>query len=97
MRDPQSMSPGSIMPAYEWLLTQKLDISDTKAKIQAMKKLGVPYEDYEIENAEKYLKIQSQDIADNLAKEGIKVHSDTEIIAMIAYLQRLGTDIKKAE
>jgi cytochrome c oxidase cbb3-type subunit I/II len=97
MRDPQSMSPGSIMPAYEWLLTQKLDISDTKAKIQAMKKLGVPYEDYEIENAEKYLKIQSQDIADNLAKEGIKVHSDKEIIAMIAYLQRLGTDIKKAE
>jgi cytochrome c oxidase cbb3-type subunit I/II len=97
MRDPQSMSPGSIMPAYEWLLTQKLDISDTKAKIKAMKKLGVPYEDYEIENTEKYLTIQAQDIADNLAKEGIKVKSDKEIIAMIAYLQRLGTDIKKAE
>jgi cytochrome c oxidase cbb3-type subunit I/II len=97
MRDPTSMSPGSIMPAYEWLLEQDLDTKDTKNKIKAMKTLGVPYEDYEIEDAEKYLEIQSQDIADNLAKEGIKTKSDKEIIAMIAYLQRLGTDIKKTE
>ncbi len=97
MLDPTSMSPGSIMPTYEWLYEQNLNTKDTKNKIKAMKTLGVPYEDYEIEEAEKYLKIQSQDIVDNLAKEGIKAKSDKEIIAMIAYLQRLGTDIKKMD
>ena len=43
MEDPRSKSPGSIMPAYPWLLTQDLDISKTTTKITAMRKLGVPY------------------------------------------------------
>jgi cytochrome c oxidase cbb3-type subunit I/II len=95
MRDPQSMSPGSIMPPYEWLLEQKLSRSSTKAKLKAMRSIGVPYDDYAIENAEKDLETQAKLISDNLAKEGIKVAPDKEIVALIAYLQRLGTDIKK--
>jgi cytochrome c oxidase cbb3-type subunit I/II len=43
------------------------------------------------------LKTQADGIAANLAKEGVKVSSDKEIIALIAYLQRIGTDIKKTE
>jgi cytochrome c oxidase cbb3-type subunit I/II len=44
MLDPQTMSPGSIMPPYEWLITQKLDTTTTISKINAMRSLGVPYE-----------------------------------------------------
>jgi cytochrome c oxidase cbb3-type subunit I/II len=95
MRDPTSMSPGSIMPPYVFLIEQKLNTRSTKDKIRAMKTLGVPYDDYAINHAERDLAEQAKGIAENLAKENIKVKSDREIVALIAYLQRLGTDIKK--
>jgi cytochrome c oxidase cbb3-type subunit I/II len=97
MKEPTSMSPGSIMPAYPWLEEQVLTISDTKDKIKAMKTLGVPYSDYEVRDANEILQKQAQEITASLSKEGIKIKSDREIIALIAYLQRLGTDIKKTE
>jgi cytochrome c oxidase cbb3-type subunit I/II len=94
MREPTAISPGSIMPVYDWLLTQKLNTDDTQSKMAGMQKLGVPYTDAEVSNAVADLEKQAQQITDNLAKEGVKTKSDKEIIAMIAYLQRLGTDIK---
>jgi cytochrome c oxidase cbb3-type subunit I/II len=97
MRDPTSMSPGSIMPPYEFLIEQKLNTGSTKDKIKAMKTLGVPYDEYAINHAETDLAEQAKGISENLAKENIKVKSDREIIALIAYLQRLGTDIKKGQ
>lgn len=95
MMDPTSMSPGSIMPAYPWLVEQTLNTSLTTSKLEALKSIGVPYEDEYIANAEQDIKKQADEITGVLKKEGIKVSSDKEIIAMIAYLQRLGTDIKK--
>ena len=95
MREPSSMSPGSIMPNYAWLLEQSLNTSQTRDKLAAMKKLGVPYSTQEISNAVKDLKTQAKAIQANLAAEKIKVSEDKEIIALIAYLQRLGTDITK--
>lgn len=95
MMDPTSMSPGSIMPAYPWLTEQTLNTSLTTSKLEALKSIGVPYEDDYIANSDQEIKKQSNEITDVLKKEGIKVSSDKEIIAMIAYLQRLGTDIKK--
>lgn len=95
MRDPQSMSPGSIMPAYDWLYEQTLNTDQTQDKLAAMKKLGVPYSDAEISNAVADLKTQSKAIQERLAEEKIKVSANKEIIALIAYLQRLGTDITK--
>jgi len=94
LMDPRLMSPGSIMPNYDWLLTQNLDTTTTVAKINAMRTLGVPYAvGYEkIANAD--LNKQATEIADNLAKDHMKVKSNKEIIAIIAYIQRLGTDIK---
>lgn len=94
LMDPTTMSPGSIMPPYPWLIDQTLDTSTTVAKINAMRTLGVPYEEgYELKaNAD--LKAQADAIAANLAIDNIKIQSDKEIIAIIAYLQRLGTDIK---
>jgi cytochrome c oxidase cbb3-type subunit I/II len=92
--DPRAISNGSIMPNYDWLITQKLDTSLTVAKINAMRKLGVPYPAgfEKIANAD--LAKQAHGIADDMAKDHVKVKSDREIIAIIAYLQRLGVDIK---
>ncbi|MBC7915077.1 MAG: cbb3-type cytochrome c oxidase subunit II, partial [Pyrinomonadaceae bacterium] len=92
--DPTTMSPGSIMPPYPWLIDQKLDISTTESKITAMRTLGVPYEEGFEEKANRKLNLQAEMISKNLAADNIKVKSDREIIAVIAYLQRLGIDIK---
>ncbi|WP_276349202.1 cytochrome-c oxidase, cbb3-type subunit I [Daejeonella sp. JGW-45] len=94
MLDPTTMSPGSIMPPYPWLIEQQLDTTTTVSKVKAMRSLGVPYAPgYEV-IANRDLTTQSKTIADNLKKDNIKVKDDREIIALIAYLQRLGTDIK---
>ncbi|MFC5272305.1 cytochrome-c oxidase, cbb3-type subunit I [Adhaeribacter terreus] len=97
MMDPTSMSPGSIMPPYPWLFEQDLDISDTEAKIEAMQKMGVPYEPGYAKKANADLMKQAKEISADLAKEGIEVKPEKEIVALIAYLQRLGTDIKVKE
>lgn len=94
MLDPTLMSPGSIMPAYPWLLDNDLDTSTTAPKIRAMIKLGVPYPDHYDQIANKDLMQQADSITSNLKKDGIEILSNKEIIALIAYLQRLGTDIK---
>jgi cytochrome c oxidase cbb3-type subunit I/II len=94
MLEPVSMSPGSIMPTYPWLHEDDLNTSSTKAKIAALRKLGTPYpEGYEDTIAEE-MAAQAQGIAENLKKEGIEQEGveSKEIVALIAYLQRLGVD-----
>ena len=95
MLEPSSMSPGSIMPSYSWLLDDDLDVSTLKAKIKAMQTLGVPYPVGYADVAEADLNKQANAIAANLKKDGIETSPKKEIIALIAYLQRIGTDIKK--
>lgn len=97
MENPRSMSPNSIMPPYPWLVEQKLDMSTTSKKISVMRTLGVPYEEGYEEFANEDLMEQADKIAQDLAENGVAVESDKEIIALIAYLQRLGTDIKTTE
>ncbi|TXE10649.1 cytochrome-c oxidase, cbb3-type subunit I [Gelidibacter salicanalis] len=110
MYDPQSTSSGSIMPAYKWMITTELDKSNTETKMQAMVNLGVPYTDEEIANAQQHMADQGEQIEKNLYSDPDFVASyetdknssgadfvemrDREIVALIAYLQRLGTDIK---
>jgi cytochrome c oxidase cbb3-type subunit I/II len=92
--DPRITSPGSIMPMYPWLLEDDLDISNTAKKINAMRTLGVPYQKGYEQIANDDLKAQAKQIADELNnEEDINTTPDKEIIALIAYLQRLGTDI----
>ncbi len=94
LENPRSMSPGSIMPSYPWLLTQSLDTRVTPAKISAMRTLGVPYEEGYEDFAVDDLNKQAESISDDLMNSGVFVEPDKEIVALIAYLQRLGTDIK---
>lgn len=94
--DPRSTSPGSIMPRYPWLLTQKLDTDCLPARISALRKVGVPYPAGYEKTALEDLKAQAQKIVTNLKAGQVTTDSDKEIVAVIAYLQRLGTDIKSA-
>jgi len=96
MLEPQSISPGSIMPAYPWLICDELDLETLPRRISVLRTLGTPYpegyEDRVFSDAEK----QAKQIAARLKADGIEMAEleKKEIIAMIAYLQRLGTDIK---
>lgn len=102
MYDPQSISAGSLMPRYQWLIHDKLDNSLLQKKMQAMVTLGVPYTPEEIANAPQTLEAQAKKIEASLMKDSDIQKSfgnetanplkDREIIALIAYLQRLGTD-----
>lgn len=91
--DPQRVNEGSIMPPYPWLAKQKLNTRTTVRKLQVMANLGAPYEESYIENPFDDMAAQAKKIGDDLRAAGIEVEDDREIIAMIAYLQKLGTDI----
>ena len=94
MDDPRTMSPGSIMPSYAHMLDQDLDISHTEGKIRAMQTLGVPYPAGYDKLAPADLEKQALEIQASLKKDGIQTSEKKEIIALIAYLQRVGKDIK---
>jgi cytochrome c oxidase cbb3-type subunit I/II len=95
MDNPQDISPGTIMPAYSFMIDQLLDTASTPAKIKAMRTIGVPYAEGYENSANKDLMEQANKIADNLKKDKIKVLANTEIVAIIAYLQRMGADTEK--
>ncbi|WP_299781760.1 cytochrome-c oxidase, cbb3-type subunit I [uncultured Formosa sp.] len=116
MYDPQSTSSGSIMPAYQWIVRNELDKSDTENKMEVMVTLGVPYSEEDIANAQQSMLEQGTAIEKNLyndpdfaetyendKKSAAESGDDfvemknREIVALIAYLQRLGTDIKVKE
>jgi len=93
--DPQSISTGSVMPAYSFLIDNVLDTSTTGGKIRAMQKLGVPYPAGYDKVANQDLVKQANEIVSDLKNNSVGVKADKEVIALIAYLQRLGTDITK--
>lgn len=96
MYEPTSMSPGSIMPAYPWLFRRTIDVASTPARIRAMQKMGVPYPAGYDQKANQDVEKQAKEIAARLKADKIEVKPDREIIALIAYLQRMGTDIKNS-
>ena len=101
MSDPRSTSPGSIMPRYSWLIKDDMNASNLESKMKGLVTLGVPYTDEEITGAKQSLLDQAKLIENNLRQDpeyvknyGSSNIQNKEIIALIAYLQRLGTDIK---
>lgn len=97
MKDPRSTSPGSIMPAYPWLYEARIDAADVTASVQALATLGTPYADTSEAWVKQQLDAQGAEIVGRLKGNGIaEAEADLEIVALTAYLQRLGTDGKKA-
>jgi cytochrome c oxidase cbb3-type subunit I/II len=86
------------MPPYPWLYTQRLDTNSLPARIAALRRVGVPYAPgFENGDAQKDLATQAARIVVSLRVGSItNAPADAEIIGLIAYLQRLGTDIKSA-
>jgi len=95
MINPQKTNIQSIMPPYPWLAEQDIDLEIIPKKIRAMQTLGTPYPEKYDQKAVEDLKLQAGEIASGLRSSGIEVEDQKEIIAVIAYLQRLGTDITK--
>jgi cytochrome c oxidase cbb3-type subunit I/II len=96
MEDPQTTTPQSIMPKYPWLVTDDLDFGTVQPRVDAMAMLGVPYGEA-VQHGEVMARAQAQGIAGELrAQGGPPGLEGKKIVALIAYLQRLGTDIRKA-
>jgi len=97
MIDPTSITAGSIMPPYPWLAENELQTELTVRKLEIMKQLGAPYTEEEVRNAVGDLETQAAAIAAELTAQGSGTGPEAakkEMVALIAYLQRLGTDIK---
>jgi cytochrome c oxidase cbb3-type subunit I/II len=99
MIDPRLVSEGSIMPAYPWLM-DPLDVSNIEEKISAMRSLGVPYPEGYEDRALEDLNRQAQEIYLAIITQDPEIQSarpDMELIALIAYMERLGSDIHKTD
>jgi Cu2+-exporting ATPase len=88
--DPRATSPGSNMPPYPGFTTGRVDLARTTDKLHAMKTIGVPYSDAEIAAASTDARTQGEGIAKDLHLAGVDVAPDSELVAVTAYLQRLG-------
>jgi cytochrome c oxidase cbb3-type subunit I/II len=99
MMNPRDITQGSNMPGYPHMATNKVDLARTQDKMGALKAVGVPYKDADLTGAQQSGEQQAAGIVKDLAGEGVQVQPNTEIVAVIAYLQRLGkhgTDEKKS-
>lgn len=92
MRDPRSTSPGSVMPPYPWLHRDKIDPVDVAASVRALARAGTPYDATDDASVAASLEQQARTITTSLAGNGITAAWDDEIIALTAYLQRLGVE-----
>ena len=92
MEDPRALSPGSIMPAYAHMLRKTVDPADIGKSIRALAKVGHPYAETTDDWVAAQMQSQGGRIVENLAAAGRTTTWDTEIVAMIAYLQRLGVE-----
>lgn len=92
MLNPRDIEAKSIMPNYPWLLSGKTDFEILPKKLGLMKQLGVPYSDAQVAQATADARAQAQEIAESLSRDGVKEPelADREIVALIAYLQKLG-------
>ena len=92
MKDPRSTSPGSVMPTYPWLYTAKVDPLEVAATVRTLRKVGVPYDDQTIADIPQQIQAEGTAIVASLKTGGFTAAPDDEIVALIAYLQRLGKD-----
>jgi len=95
MENPRSTSPNSIMPPYPHMLENELDLSDLPTKLKRLRILGTPYSDDEVENAVEIARAEAEAIAREVEAQGGPQGLETkQIVALVAYLQRLGKDIE---
>ena len=97
LADPREVVSGSIMPSYPWLFRDKTDFAILPKKFSVMKSLGVPYTEDDVRTAESDARAEAVEVANRLSAQGVPAQKleEKEIVALIAYLQRLGADYKR--
>lgn len=97
MIDPAGVTANSIMPSFPYLTEKEIDFGSITIRLKAMRAIGVPYSQTEIDNGIENAKTQAKMLADKLAAQNqnkpVANAEKTQMIALIAYLQRMGTDI----
>ncbi len=85
------------MPSYPWMQENLVDMDTMSVKLKAMKALGVPYTDGDIANVEDSYLTQARKVQSKLKESGVEINERSEMVSIIAYMQRLGVDIKNAD
>ncbi len=94
--EPTSITARSIMPAYPHFLTKTINFEQIQSRVDAMAMLGVPYGDA-VNRAPEMARAQAADIAAEIERQGGPSDlRDKQIVAIVAYMQRLGMDIKNS-
>ncbi len=91
--DPRQVSVGSIMPAYPWLFDDRADVGALQRKIDVLRTLGVPYPPWSAADIAAAAQAQAKQITAELRVQQRLVEPDREIVALIAYLQKLGRSV----
>jgi cytochrome c oxidase cbb3-type subunit 2 len=106
LKDPQSMVPESLMPHYAFLADTVLDADNIEGKLRTLRVVGVPYSDDDIAHAKADLAVQANPLGDpaSLLTRYAKANTVpgdgkqvTEMDALVAYLQVLGTEVNFAD
>jgi cytochrome c oxidase cbb3-type subunit I/II len=96
--NPRATSPGSVMPSYAHLLSEDIAWDDIPSRIHAMTVLGVPYDAQVKDHPGDIARAQAAELATKLQTEGgPSGMTSKEVIALIAYMQRLGVDIRASK
>ncbi len=96
--NPRATSPGSVMPSYPHLLEDTIPWHKLQGRINAVAMLGTPYSKAVLDDAAGVAKVQATELAAKLqAAGGPAGMADKDVIALIAYMQRLGMDIRAAQ
>ena len=108
--DPRELVPGSVMPAYGWLLRNELRVDDLPLHLRALRRLGTPYSEAMVEHAARDARGQADpdsdaafDVFDRYGDDtGVRAFDGdpdrlTEMDALIAYLQILGRLTDRAQ
>ena len=96
--NPRDVIEQSLMPNYDWLMHKKINFYELRKKLQVMKFLGVPYTESEVGNADSDAEKQAKQVVSRLVEQGVKDNerlAQTEMIALIAYIQSLGKNVSK--
>jgi len=93
LMDPRQVSVGSIMPAYRWLFDDRADVGALQRKIDVLRTLGVPYPPWSAADIAAAAQAQARQITAELRVQQRLVEPDREIVALIAYLQKLGRSV----
>jgi cbb3-type cytochrome c oxidase subunit II len=97
MQDPRAVVPQSIMPAYAWIYDAKVEIGVVADKMRVLKRLGTPYTADQVAAAGDDYRAQAATVVANLAAQGkTGADPDSEIVALIGYLMRLGRNLEPA-